>query len=75
MIKDGTNLVIGGPIEARKEKKVNRVPILSKIPPLGFFLKSVSEQVRESQLAIFLPPHRFGNFGREGIKHAVTVFP
>ncbi|MFH1723982.1 MAG: secretin N-terminal domain-containing protein [Elusimicrobiota bacterium] len=56
MIQDGTTLVIGGLIEDRKEKNVNRVPILSRIPLLGFFFKSVSEQIRKSELVIFLTP-------------------
>jgi general secretion pathway protein D len=60
MIKDGATIIIGG---LRKEEKISnseQVPILGKIPLLGFFFKSATNKTERTELLVMLTPHIVG---------------
>jgi len=57
MVKDGATIIIGG---LRKEEKVSnneQVPILGKIPFLGFFFRSGSNKTERTELLVMITPH------------------
>jgi len=57
MIKDGATIILGG---LRREDKVSnsdQVPILGKIPFLGFFFRSGSKTTERTELLVMLTPH------------------
>jgi type II secretory pathway component GspD/PulD (secretin) len=57
MIKDGVTIVLGG---LRKEEKVSsseQVPILGKIPLLGFFFRSGRNSTERTELLVMITPH------------------
>lgn len=56
-LKDGQTLVLGGLIEHRDEKTVNKFPFLGNIPVLGELFTSRSFQRRETELVVFVTPH------------------
>jgi Flp pilus assembly secretin CpaC len=56
-LKDGQTLVLGGLIEHRDEKTVNKFPFLGSIPVLGELFTSRSFQRRETELVVFVTPH------------------
>ncbi len=56
IIKDKTTLVLGGLIENKQSKTINRVPILGHIPILGYLFSSRVYITTRSELVIFLTP-------------------
>jgi type II secretory pathway component GspD/PulD (secretin) len=57
LIKDGTTLIIGG---LRKDEKTNSsqgVPLLGKIPLLGYFFKSSTTTTDRTELMVMITPH------------------
>lgn len=56
-LKDGQTLVLGGLIEHRDEKTVNKFPFLGRIPILGELFTSRQFQRRETELVIFVTPN------------------
>ena len=57
MIKDGATIILGG---LRKEEKISsseQVPILGKIPLLGFFFRSSANKTERTELLVMLTPH------------------
>lgn len=57
MVDDGQTIVIGGIIKQNRERELNAVPILSKIPLLGEAFKSRTWRNTQSELMVFLTPH------------------
>lgn len=57
MVKDGTTIVIGGLRKEEKTSSSDQVPILSKIPLLGFFFKSGTKKTERTELLVMLTPH------------------
>ena len=57
MIKDGSTIVIGGLRKEEKTSSSDQVPILSKIPLLGFFFKSGTKKTERTELLVMLTPH------------------
>jgi len=57
VIKDGQTIVIGGLIEETKNNTNYKVPILGKIPILGYLFRSKTESMDKKNLFIFLTPH------------------
>ncbi|MCS6862763.1 MAG: BON domain-containing protein [Abditibacteriales bacterium] len=55
-LKDGHTLVLGGLIEHRDEKTVNKFPFLGSIPVLGELFTSRSFQRKETELVVFVTP-------------------
>jgi type II secretory pathway component GspD/PulD (secretin) len=56
MVKDATTIVIGGLIKEEKISSVNRVPLLGSIPVIGFAFRNTSNQVKKTEIVIFLTP-------------------
>ncbi|MBI5873936.1 MAG: hypothetical protein HZB36_07370 [Candidatus Omnitrophica bacterium] len=57
MVKDGVTIIIGGLRKDSREKTIKKIPFLGDIPFLGVFFKSVSDDLRKTDLIIFLTPH------------------
>lgn len=55
-IKDGSTMVIGGLIGQTLTLGETRVPLLSRIPILGYLFKSMSNRHEKTNLYIFLTP-------------------
>ncbi|SMP04606.1 type IV pilus assembly protein PilQ [Desulfurobacterium pacificum] len=55
-IKNGDTVVIGGIYEKEKMKSSSRVPVLSRIPLLGWLFRSTDVQVKNTKLLIFITP-------------------
>ena len=56
LVKSGDTVVIGGVYTNKTSKTTRGVPILSKIPILGWLFKSEESRVERSELLIFLTP-------------------
>jgi type IV pilus assembly protein PilQ len=56
MIRAGDTVVIGGIYEKEKSKSQSGVPILSRIPLLGWLFKNEQVQVSKNKLLIFITP-------------------
>ena len=57
LIDNGATIAIGGLIQDQEILTVTKVPCLGDIPVLGWFFKSRSEEVRKTNLIVFLRPH------------------
>lgn len=57
LVRDGETTIIGGMIKTDKSKSVSSVPGFSKIPILGWFFKSKSQDKTDNELLIFITPH------------------
>ncbi|MEK9148461.1 MAG: secretin N-terminal domain-containing protein, partial [Candidatus Desantisbacteria bacterium] len=57
MVRDGTTIIIAGLMKDEKYKTVRKVPVLGDIPLLGAIFRSTSDEVKKTELAIFLTPH------------------
>jgi type IV pilus assembly protein PilQ len=56
LVKDGDTAVIGGIYENSKAESTSAVPILSKIPILGWLFKNNQIDDNTSELMVFLTP-------------------
>ena len=56
VVKDGQTVVIGGLIQEKDEKIVNKVPVLGDIPLLGYLFKQESVSRNKTNLLVFLTP-------------------
>ena len=56
LVDDNTTIAIGGLIQDQQIETVTKVPCLGDIPVLGWFFKSRSEEVRKTNLIIFIRP-------------------
>ncbi len=56
VVAEGETLIIGGLIEAKKEQNIEKIPLLGDIPFLGYLFSHTTEQVKRSELVIFLTP-------------------
>jgi len=56
-IKDGVTIIIGGLRKDRREKVVEKIPILGDIPLAGFFFRSTKDKLEKTELVILLTPH------------------
>lgn len=57
MIKDGSTIIIGGLRKEEKSLNSDHVPILGKIPFLGFFFRSRTDTTDRTELLVMLTPH------------------
>ncbi len=55
-VKDGVTIVIGGSMEEKKTRTVNKVPVLGSIPVLGFPFRNDADRVIKSEIVVFLTP-------------------
>ncbi|MEW6607069.1 MAG: secretin N-terminal domain-containing protein [bacterium] len=56
-VKDGETIVIGGLIQAKKNESESRVPILGRIPIIGYLFKKLTKEESQSQLVIYITPY------------------
>ncbi len=56
VVKDGVTIVMGGLIEDSKIRTVNKLPVLGDIPFFGAIFRNVSDEVKKTELVIFLTP-------------------
>lgn len=57
MVKDGSTIIIGGLRKEEKTSSSEGVPILSKIPILGFFFRSGTNKTERTELLVMITPH------------------
>jgi general secretion pathway protein D len=50
-------IVIGGLLSNDKQKKVQKIPLLGEIPLIGNLFRRTTNQVRKTNLMVFLTPH------------------
>jgi len=50
-------IVIGGLLSNDKQKKVQKIPILGEIPLIGNLFRRTTNQLRKTNLMVFLTPH------------------
>jgi len=56
LVNDGDTIVIGGIMKSRRTTGVQGFPWLSKIPLLGWFFRTESEERENNELLIFITP-------------------
>lgn len=56
MVKSGETIIIAGMIQDSKSNNNTRVPILGRIPLLGFLFRSTEKVTDSKELAIFMTP-------------------
>ncbi|MFH0772070.1 MAG: secretin N-terminal domain-containing protein [Candidatus Omnitrophota bacterium] len=54
--KDGVTIVMGGLMEENKIKSVEKIPFLGDIPVLGFPFRRTLDELKKTELVIFLTP-------------------
>jgi type II secretory pathway component GspD/PulD (secretin) len=57
MTEDGSTIIIGGLIKDEKVKSVNKIPILGDVPFLGALFRNTVDEVKKTELVIFLTCH------------------
>jgi type IV pilus assembly protein PilQ len=55
-VKDSESIIIAGLLETRKNKVVNRLPILSRLPFIGGLFRSNEERIAKTDLVIQITP-------------------
>lgn len=60
-IRDGQTIVIGGLIDEKDNSTNYRVPLLSRIPILGYLFRSKTKSLDKKNLYIFITPHIIEN--------------
>lgn len=61
VVQDGHTLVIGGILTERKEQSRSGIPLLSKIPILGYLFGTTTDSVRKKELILMITPHVISN--------------
>ncbi|MCJ7728866.1 MAG: type II and III secretion system protein, partial [Sedimentisphaerales bacterium] len=56
LVKDGQTVVLGGLRKRTVTQDISKIPILGDVPLLGQFFSNVSEEVKTSELLIFITP-------------------
>jgi len=54
LAEDGSTIIIGGLMKDEKVKTVNKIPIIGDIPFLGYFFRNSVDEVKKTELVIFL---------------------
>jgi MSHA type pilus biogenesis protein MshL len=72
-MRDGQTLVIGGLILERKNREVRGVPVLSKIPLLGWFFRNTKTSTEKVELVVMLTPRVLRDEVRETIQEGDQV--
>ena len=56
-VPDRATIVISGLMRQDRTKTENKIPLLGDIPVIGFLFRSTSDQVKRTNLLIFVTPH------------------
>ena len=72
LVRDGDTAVIGGIYTRNRSENINGVPVLSKIPILGFLFKKTRKIDLRSELLIFITP-RIVNREASRVDNSATI--
>ena len=61
LVNNGQTIVLGGIYKQDKHNKINRVPLLAKLPVLGILFKNQSRVTRNEEMLIFITPRIIPN--------------
>jgi general secretion pathway protein D len=61
VVSDGETVVLGGLITENRSRTDQGIPVLSKIPFLGYLFKSISESVTKRELVLLITPRVVGS--------------
>lgn len=61
IVQDGHTLVLGGIITGRKQKTRSGIPLLSRIPVLGYLFGSTTDVDNRKELILMVTPHVVSN--------------
>jgi len=67
-VASGSTIVIGGVYEKKRESTKNAVPVLSKIPLLGWLFKYETTKATNNKLLIFITPEIVDNGDNSNVK-------
>lgn len=56
LVRDGMTIVMGGLMEDKTIRSSSRIPLLGDIPILGFPFRKTSNEIKKTELVIFLTP-------------------
>lgn len=59
MVKDGTTIIMAGLMKDKKEKTINKIPLLGDIPLLGHVFRKTNDKVTKTELVVLLTPRLF----------------
>ncbi len=57
MVPDGSTIVIGGLIENEVDNKWRGVPLLSRLPWIGYLFRETDDNTKKKELVVILTPH------------------
>ncbi len=69
LVPNGTTLVIGGLIDNEIEKQQNGLPVLSRLPWIGWLFGDWEDHVKKKELIVILTPHIWRPDCPEGLNH------
>lgn len=55
-VKDGKTIVIGGLVQRETVDRINRIPVLSRLPGVGYLFQTTQRQTRDAEVVIFISP-------------------
>jgi general secretion pathway protein D len=61
VIPDGQTVAIGGLMEEKEDITSSGIPLLSKIPLLGYLFKYTSKKISKTEMVVFLTPRVISN--------------
>lgn len=61
VVSDGQSIIIGGIMREKNTKSYEGIPLLSKIPLLGYLFRYTTDAVSKTELVILLTPHVVSN--------------
>ena len=67
IVRDGETILIGGLINARKQRSRSGLPVLGRIPVVGLLFGRKRAIDSKSELVILITPHIVGNEGTPGM--------
>ena len=74
-VNDGYTVAIGGLDEAKEQQKETGVPVLGKIPGIGYLFKTKSRQKNHKNLMMFITPMLIDAKGGGLSEEPVSVIP
>lgn len=76
-VADGQTVVIGGLMQDRSSKQTDGIPYLSRIPVVGDLFSFRNDEVKKSELVLFLRPTviRRAGVGQEGLASTAVPLP
>ncbi|MBI5893493.1 MAG: type II secretion system secretin GspD [Deltaproteobacteria bacterium] len=57
IVSSGQTIIIGGLIKEENTKNYSGIPLLSKIPILGYLFRNTTDKIDKTELVLFITPH------------------